>query len=528
MLQNIFDLPNSVEELPKLDVGYTDLFYQEVRAKTTAIKASFPGSAKRFEFSMDSGSWWIPFRSYFRIRMLLGRTTTEQLTRAENIAPAWNICGQLFQSARLEINNTQGANIDTFLPQIDALFKRVTKSQTFFKNLGISVNFYDSSFTNRLNDICSDGFHNEIENKVLTAQTLAQVGLRSDTQLTVTAATNLGVFSSVLGLPDIRTIYKPGDSVTTVNDTYIINSYGNATGDNPNTSVIFTVVGADQVATAITASTITRSQKTARRVYGFECLWQPPFDIFVTPYGLPTGNYQLVMTPFNTTDYKYKIAQSTEANKVPGTNFDFSLEDIAFYVARCEGPVRNNVSYYMRFDELECVSDDITSVLSNQEKTFSVSTSARKIAVAFQDRALTGSTLHKDNLFKIGTADGELDITGLQITYAGQVKPQIRADCKEITAESNLQQRYMDSMIYSGQYFREGGVESYEDFKRLGPFYYFDWPKPGSNTSTNVRVRFSFSSDQSAGQVLLFHYKTRIMKMDIVDGVLKSVKVDDV
>jgi len=89
-------------------------------------------------------------------------------------------------------------------------------------------------------------------------------------------------------------------------------------------------------------------------------------------------------------------------------------------------------------------------------------------------------------------------------------------------------QRYSETQIYSGAYFDTGGAETIEEWHDRGAYYYFAWPRDGTDRSTRVNVHQQFNgADVNNLRLLLFDHSKQIGRIRIQDGHVVDVQLED-
>ena len=89
-------------------------------------------------------------------------------------------------------------------------------------------------------------------------------------------------------------------------------------------------------------------------------------------------------------------------------------------------------------------------------------------------------------------------------------------------------QRYIESQIYSGAYYDTGGAETIEEYHERGAYYYFSWPRDGTDRSTRVNVHQQFDgADVANMRLLLFDHSKQVGRVRIQDGRVVDVQLED-
>jgi len=285
--------------------------------------------------------------------------------------------------------------------------------------------------------------------------------------------------------------------------------------------------GACGIATKVLSPT---ASSGARNAQGFELTYTPPLSIFDYSRALPSGDYELRLTAQSSSVFKTAVVESLSSAKVAGTDFDFSVDAIDFYVCTVEGPRFDDGSYLLDLTEISCQSREVTNASSLSQLSFDVPASTHALTCAYQDINANGSTtLRSQSKFKV-QGDDELDLTRMYLQYASQQKPQPDADpAYDATANTNVDrmtQRYIETMLESGLYWNDGGAETLEEYRSMGAIYHFNWPKDSSDSSTRVNVNQQFSSAGNSRNLLLFaHHKTAV-KIEVKDGRVTSAEIE--
>ena len=264
-----------------------------------------------------------------------------------------------------------------------------------------------------------------------------------------------------------------------------------------------------------------------RAVNEFELIWTPPLSIFHINHNLPSGEYELSLTPKSLNEI-YKSVIESRVDAVHGTAFRFSVEDVTLYVPYVNGPVSANSKYILDLYESRCQIGQISSSTSTQQQNFEVSPNTASLTVALQDNRVGTNSIYSPTKFRIDAKEDvltgkELLMTRLFVNYANQVKPvsgDVSFEFK--TGKDYLVQRYYDNLINSGLSFH-GDVETLQEYVNRGPLYHFSWPRDGRNNDTRAQVNFQMSADSSQGNLLLFDYFQRVFQITVKNSRVRSV-----
>jgi hypothetical protein len=548
---SIFDLKQSVGDLTSANDKMSRMTYEQHPPSRDVTGNNFPNGAIHIRFQCSGQKWWVPSRTYIRTRMSITKADgATQLDVADDVAPNMGLCANLYQSAEFRIADKTVSRIGDYMPQIDALETRLNKSKSWIDSVGNSTNWWESDITKRISDVSVDGevVKNPQAVAVLT-ETRGAIGFdaagNTNNNASYVAATGVITFTADAGqaLPqDVRAVYPAGSFFVYTAGTTVATSVGirmkvitgvnGAPAGNATSIVVERGLALDENGNTgqgnFSRITETSNGNPSRRIKSFEMTWQPPLSIFKIDHAMPAGKYELVLNPQTASEYKKRAIESLNADKVPGAlgQFDVQIDDIYLYVATVDGVRADNVSYLLDLKDTRCQVDTITQ--SNfQQKNFDVSPSTYALTTCFQDERAGNLTQYSASKFKL-VNNGELQLNRLFVNYAGQNKPSPDADPKFDVALDHTTQRYVDSMLNSGAYFDCGGAETIEEYHERGSYNYFSWPRDGTDRSTRVNVHFGFANAVANARVLLFDHSHQSATIQVRDGHVVSVDLEDV
>ena len=546
-MASIFDLKTSVEELSSANEGTSRMDIEQHPPTRSVQGSAFPGGAIHFRWQTSGQKWWMPSKSYIRMRCLLGKSdaagVVQPLTKADNIAPNMDLCASLFQSMEFKINDKTVSRVGDFVAQVDAVEQRLRKSSSHLKTIGYATNFWQDQFKVRQQQVIVDG-----NNEVIapTIKTRLELGF-APTQRFALSATGV-LTQSVDTTVDLRTVFEIGDRISILLDA----ARGFQTLqviDVPSANDIQTEYASetDIIAAAVKAFSRIRDEviegNTSRRMTEFELTWQPPLSIFKVGHAMPSGKYEIVLNPQTASVYKKYAIQSIGASKTanlnsvgvaPSANADFQFEvsDMYFYCSTVEGPRYDEGTFLLDLEQTSCQSEKINNA-SFSQRNFDVSPSTYALTAAFQDLRAGNSTQSSVSQFKSYnaalTASEELKLERFFINYAGQNLPSPDADPSFTTSKDYTVQRYYDTQVYSGAYFDSGGAETIQEWHERGAYYYFAWARDGTDRSTRVTVNSGFQSttDTTNMRLLLFSHSKQIARVRVMDGRVVDVQLED-
>ena len=563
-MASIFELKTNVQELSSANEGTSRMEYDQHPPTRDVVGNNFANGAIHFRFQTSGQRWWLPSRSYLRMRCRLTDGAGTPLTLAGGVAPNMGLMSSLFQSGEFRINDKVVSRVADFMPQVDALETRLTKSKSWIDSVGEATNFWGDSQSLRQAEVSSDG--TVVKGETAAAPTETQAGRVAigfdaaaiDSNIaSYVAATGVITFAigiNAVALPaDVRTAFPAGSFFTYLTGAAagvrmkVITGVNGAGAGSTTTIVVEPNWNADVAATAGAALTldfarITVNSIPSRRINEFELIWCPPLSLFKVGHAMPGGRYELVLNPQTITSYQKRAIESALgiASKNPtlpgGAAQDFKLDvvDLYMYTATVEGPRADDITYLLDLEQTRCQSEKIDNT-SFAQKNFDVSPSTYALTVAYQDlragenTALSVSKFKSYNAPVVPTTVEELKLNRMFINYAGQNLPAPDADPSFVSGTDYTTQRYAETQIYSGAYFDTGGAESISEWHERGAYYYFSWPRDGTDRSTRVNVHQGFANgtDVTNMRCLLFDHSKQVARIRVQDGRVVDVQLED-
>ncbi len=538
-----FDLKQSAAELPSLNQGISKLTYEQVSPTREVTGTNFPKGAIHIRWEVSGVRWWIPNRSYLRLRVNIQDGEGNQPKNFNDVAPNMGMCAALFQSAELRIADKTVSRVEGYLAQVDALTKRLKKSKAWMDGIGDSLEQWNPDFETRQNQITSDGFISDGKTQYVAPdlKTAADVGMA----IGATGAVTTAKLMTFAGADDIRTILNVGDRIVAIaggawgaGETVEITNIIDATTCNIE---FINFAPANRAADAAGAGTATylrvqdQNNNISRNRSGIELIWQPCLSIFNMDdsTALPSGKFELILTPRTSSEYQISGVESLLGNLVPYApgppvvNNDFRLvvNDMYFQLATVDGPSVDNVSYFLSLEETRCQATDVGAGAGAKQKNFDVSPSTYALTAAFQAQNLQ-DTRNSQSKFKFiapagsGVPSGELMLDKFYLQYDGSQKPQPDSDPNYVSPDGFINSRYVETLLYSNAYFDQGGGESLNDYIDRGLYMYFAYPKDGSSESTRVNVNFSFKTNPTpnSANLLLFDHHKKMVLINVQNG----------
>lgn len=563
-MTSIFELKTNVNELSSANEGTSRMEYDQHPPTRDVVGNNFANGAIHFRFQTSGQKWWLPSRSYLRMRARLTDGNGTQLTVGQGIGPNMGLMSSLFQSGEMRINDKVVSRVADFMPQVDALETRLTKSKSWIDSVGEATNWWQESQSLRQAEVSSDGTilrettaitpADATTTRFLMGFDAAGGAIAERNQWGYTAATGALVYSrgtntggltaalASLEFP-VGTFFQFVGVANTpsVEMKVLTNDGAGNLVVEPLLNVDVATDGRNDFARVVKNTNI--AAPDSRRIDEFEMVWCPPLSLFKIGHALPGGKYELVLNPQTITSFQKRAIESVlgSASKNPtltgGVAQDFKLDIVDFYLytACVEGPRADDITYLLDLEQTRCQSEKIDNT-SFAQKNFDVSPSTYALTVAYQDLRAGENTALSVSKFKsydspfIPFNSQELKLNRMFINYAGQNLPAPDADPSFVAGTDYTTQRYSESQIYSGAYFDTGGAETIDEYHNRGAYYYFSWPRDGTDRSTRVNVHQGFQSgaDVTNMRCLLFDHSKQVARVRVQDGRVVDIQLEDV
>jgi hypothetical protein len=544
----MFNLKTNPNELTSANQAVSRTNYEQIAPTRDVVGASFPNGSIHFKFSTQGTKWIIPNRSYFRMRYRLSKFNGDQLERKDNVAPNMGLMANLFQSGEARIGETVVSRCSDYMPQIDALEHRISKSRSWLEGLGGSLNWWQSSFEERKNEVSKDG---ALENIASNARTRQELGFDAPEQkanrhsIVYAAAAGTLTFAqnaSAQALPDLRNIFRVGtyiEILSSLSDPALArigDPVGRVARINAVAAAVLTV-GPDALGSVDAGAAddgrfnfrVYENYELVRRVKSSEMLWQPLcLSWFKINHALCAGNYEVVLNPQTSSQFQKRAIESL-VDKDPAADFKFEVVDLYLYVATVESARVDDANYLLDLAETRCQTYDLESS-SFTQRNFDVSPSTYALTLALQQKSAGNLTQYSASRFKVQD-NIDLSLSRYFIQYAGQSRPSPDSEGKLNGDEDFTVQRYIDSNIYNEAYYDTGGAETIKEWQERGPYYMASWPRDGSDRSTRVNVHLQVDGNTNAAgfpaRILLFDHSRKVASVTVQNSQVINVQIED-
>ena len=155
MTTDLFSLESKISDLPSINGGVIKPVYQEVSSQKANTGTNFPLGQQSYKWSVSGNTRWSPKNTHFVVRITLSNVAGDDLVDNPRIAPAMGLMSNLFSSAELRLGGKTVQRVTQFLPAIDSLLHRTTKSKPYLDTIGEASNFWNNDFGVRVSEVSS-------------------------------------------------------------------------------------------------------------------------------------------------------------------------------------------------------------------------------------------------------------------------------------------------------------------------------------------------------------------------------------
>lgn len=135
---SLFDLPQAPFALGDV----SKWTYSRIESSSGFNSVNPAGTSHLFRIQPSGTRWWVPSRSYFRIRFAL--KNPDGSANIETVVPSMGFFSNFVHTIEARIGGTVVSQINTMLPQIDAVHTRTTRSGTWLEYAGDVANNWGS------------------------------------------------------------------------------------------------------------------------------------------------------------------------------------------------------------------------------------------------------------------------------------------------------------------------------------------------------------------------------------------------
>ena len=138
---SLFSLPQAPAPLGDI----SKWSYQRIESSSGFNSANPAGTSHLFRVQPSGLRWWVPSRSYFRVRTVIQDNTA---AKPADAGPVMGFCANFINTMEVRIGGTVVSQVNTNLAQVDAIHTRTTKSGEWLQSAGEALNRWSSSRPN--------------------------------------------------------------------------------------------------------------------------------------------------------------------------------------------------------------------------------------------------------------------------------------------------------------------------------------------------------------------------------------------
>lgn len=565
-MKSIFDLKTKNSDLSSANQGLSNYKYQEIQSLRSVVGNNFGDGEIVYRWTFGSNKYWIPNKSYIKIRLKLTFPGGTPIAARNHVTWAMNTVPQMFQSCQYKISDQTVCSVTQNLAQVDSLKNRMYRSGDWLQTVGQTMNNMDPRYLVRERALLDVGGQTtspfDVFKSWATIRNEAGINDTSEIQITVLQNGNWSIILSNGGdFGDIKGLQK-GDvcfilGMTTIfetifNSAIIVNpgkSYIEGKS-SPNNTLFDAPVTVDEHWLHDPLMSFARGDyfntDHADYAHRTELFWQPTLSVFDSvKHAIPCAStkHELTLTPFPESTWQKHVIESRSEEAFPSDTlqtdrfkYEVEVEDMRFYILTCDSNrIDDNFEFMLDLNEIQCQRTPITT--NNQQQSLDVIPSTNGISLAFQDQLAGNSTLYSLSKFVIRD-NLEMQLNRYYIRYEGQVpQPDFEGSWERegtniATADTygkvdHLRELYVRTKMYDGTLFLSQ-PETLADYRSRGMYVYHPFPKTASSRNTRVYVQTNFTSlEGNVPFMLLFsHYKKAVV-LTVQNGRIIDVKPFD-
>lgn len=566
-MKSIFDLKTQNKDLDSANQGLTNYKYQEIQSLRSVTGGNFQEGEIVYRWAYGANKYWIPEKSYFKIRLTISTVLGDHLVQDNNLTLSMNPAATLFQNISYKCADQTVCTITENLPQIDTLKNRMSKSGSWLNKTGQNLSWMIASFKERQKKIANIGGA-ETNGGILHHVNFRDIATQSniDGQDTVQiidngdktydfafndadAKSNMDLrFNASIAIGDILT--WDYEIVVLGADANNFTSRVQGSGIITNiTQYNITVLASNYPPVVMPGARQLDSgdfnfslfvthrelgdEPNASNAKNIEIMWTPMLPIFNVKHAMPCAGtkQEITLLPYIDTQWQKNVIESIYTNKQLGIDYTVTITDLRLYILTCDSnKIPETFDFMLDFNEVQCQSSPITS--TNIQQSFDVIPSTNAITLAIQDEDVITNSQYSLTKFRV-REDIEQNLTRYYIRYEGQVPtPDFEGSFDIITGTDNLIDIYNRTKKYDGSYYFES-PETLEEWRNRGMYIHHPFPKTASSRNTRVYVNLNFSSltDSAANNLnphlLLFTHSKKVVIIKVVNGKIVSVSPYD-
>jgi hypothetical protein len=115
-----------------------------------------------------------------------------------------------------------------------------------------------------------------------------------------------------------------------------------------------------------------------------------------------------------------------------------------------------------------------------------------------------------------------LSLMNYQIQYGNLTKPTIAYESTYSSTSNTLQQRYINTMLESGQFFSEAGGETFNLLER-GPLIHETFVKAADNLATRAQIQANYAQLSADARLYVIAHYTTTVQITRTNGMVSNV-----
>lgn len=508
-------------------------YVQNTCGRDLTAASSFAGGMQEFKYEVPTGTKQVLSKSFLQYPTTLTvagsspKVSDGVALALDPIANCYQYCQFLCNDVVLWENGVGG-----FSAQEDVLRKRSKLSRARRESVYNYTENFNPSLDERIARTSFDGQLTEVvqqrDNVLALADNAGDYFLPTNTwsldangQLTFATGT----------VPDVRDIFLAGDVLEVVvagleRNTFTVSARPNSITLQltPNSAYI-------PISGILASATITRVRnKRNENTNKIDLLWE--FGSFIdSKLLLPPGNYSLRLYPY--TDYKKRMVETKRSMEVgTGANqFDINIANVFLYVAIVDDKVEDGV-YDHTYERFHTRTVDIPSTTTEQNLRFDLPSNTVAVSLFCQSALIGSDTRYSASRFILPN-QAEKTLTQFNIQYKSmnsnepKIAPEyIIPDETALTAGTDTRREFWRKAIMnSGQYWLQGGCESYEEWSEFGQYYYHEFLESNKNENTSAQVYVKFNTAPQNARMYLIAHTFQQINLEVVGGKVKNVAV---
>jgi len=553
---SIFSLPTEASHLRAWgDRQHQQAGTQQHASIANVVGTQFGNQDIRIPFQVAGNRWWVPSKSYVRIRVRIRRQGgVASLTNL--VAPQQDFASCLFQSCEFAIRGVTVSRLANYVTQVSQYQQRTKQSKATLDCVNDGMGPNEHSWERRRQSVSLIPTTGIVDVETIDAVALrdvANVAVTVDRAASLADGTSIWTFAGHKGSLD--NFVNVGDTVIAPDGAEGVAFVVAANA----LTVRGGLIAADGGGVAYPAGATFLRRNLGDRVVQvgadvFDVLWQPPLSIFGIDHALPSMACELVLKGWPDPIYsRAALASRPGSLGIEPTDqlvigrgagqYDVSVESLFFFSYQVVSDRMSDGSFFLDLEDTNCIAVNYPVSDSLQQLQFMVHPSTFQLGFALQD-ARAGTTTqyplahlgYFDTTGAGGVVKSAFDLERMFIQYANMTFPQ--PDVQQqytndaLSRTNQLRQQWLETQLATNQMFTPGGCETFRDWMNNGPLYVYQTQRDGTDRSSNVQVNCKLANLHGpAGafniNALLFSVSRRAVTIHVSNGAVTEVLVQD-